>query len=89
MRIKAMHVAFSYHNNPCEDLTFYENELQKSLDRYYDLYIAFFTILFTIQRHAVDITEKTAQRTGWNHDDLVLQNAPRAVFRRRGRSPHE
>jgi len=57
LRIKAMHVAFSYHNNPCEDLTFYENELQKSLDRYYDLYIAFFTILFTIQRHAVDITE--------------------------------
>ncbi len=52
-----MHVVFSYFNNEDEDLNFFENELNKSLDRYYELYLSFFTLLFSLNRYAADVTE--------------------------------
>ncbi len=57
LRIKAMHIAFAYFNSGGGTIKFFENELNNSINKFYDLYLSFFSLIVEIKDFAGHKTE--------------------------------
>ncbi|MBO7476766.1 MAG: transcription antitermination factor NusB, partial [Salinivirgaceae bacterium] len=58
IRVKVLQLLYAYFNgNNTDGLPKYEKDLQKSLEKSYDLYHLFFILLIDVHRYALDKIE--------------------------------
>lgn len=70
LRIKAMHIAFACFNNNDGDIKFYENELNNSIQKFYDLYIAILFLLVDLRYYAENKLEQRKNKHIATKEDL-------------------
>ena len=70
LRIKAMHVLFAYFNSNNNDIMFFEKELEKSINKFYDLYLAVFELLRELRYFAENKIEQRRHKHIPTFEDL-------------------
>lgn len=70
LRIKAMHIAYAYFNSEDGNIKFFENELKNSIQNFYDLYLAFFSLIVEVKDFANYIIELRKGKLLASEEDL-------------------
>lgn len=70
LRIKVLHILYSYFNSKDEGITRYEKNLFHSINKSYDLYHLFFLLLLDVQEYASQKIESAKNKKVPSQDDL-------------------
>ncbi len=70
IRIRVLQALYAFSNKEEEDLSRAENELIRSMDRIYDLYVLMLELLFSFHRLAEDRIKEGKRRNLPTHEDL-------------------
>jgi len=65
-----MHIAYAYFNSEGGDIKFFENELNNSIQKFYDLYLAFFSLIVEVRDYANHIIELRKGKLLASEEDL-------------------